>query len=134
MDPPEVLSPPLTPTQAAPLRQPATVARGSVQVAVRRLLRDRSALAGLVILTLLVLAAVAAPLLAPYPPIQPHYESALRGPGREFLLGTDGLGRDELSRLLFGARISLAGVTVAAAAITLLGVSIGLVSGYYGGA
>jgi peptide/nickel transport system permease protein len=133
VDPPEVLAPPLTPTQAAPLRQPTPVARGSVQVAVRRLLRDRSALVGLFLLTLLALAAVAAPALAPYSPIQPHFESALRGPGREFLLGTDGLGRDQLSRLLFGARISLAGVTVAAVAITLLGVTIGLVSGYYGG-
>jgi ABC-type dipeptide/oligopeptide/nickel transport system permease subunit len=58
---------------------------------------------------------------------------ALRGPGRGFLLGTDGLGRDELSRLLYGARISLASVTLAAAEITLLGVTIGLLSGYYGG-
>jgi peptide/nickel transport system permease protein len=71
--------------------------------------------------------------LAPYSPIEPHYESALQGPSREFLLGTDGLGRDELSRLLFGARISLASVTLAAVAITLLGVAIGLVSGFNGG-
>jgi peptide/nickel transport system permease protein len=133
MDPPEALSPPLTPTQATPLRQPTPTARGSIQIAVRRLLRDRSAVAGLIILSLLAIAAVAAPVLAPYSPIEPHYESALQGPSREFLLGTDGLGRDELSRLLFGARISLASVTVAAVAITLLGVAIGLVSGFYGG-
>jgi peptide/nickel transport system permease protein len=133
VDPPQALSPPLTPTQAAPLRQPTPTARGSIQIAVRRLLRDRSAVAGLIILSLLAIAAVAAPVLAPYSPIEPHYESALQGPSREFLLGTDGLGRDELSRLLFGARISLASVTVAAVAITLLGVAIGLVSGFYGG-
>ena len=133
MDPPEALSPPLTPTQAPTLGQPTPAARGSVQVAIRRLLRDRSALVGLIILTVLGLAAVTAPVLAPYSPIQPHYENALRGPCREFLLGTDGLGRDQLSRLLYGARISLASVTVAAVAITLLGVTIGLVSGYYGG-
>jgi peptide/nickel transport system permease protein len=133
VDPPQALSPPLTPTQAAPLRQPTPTARGSIQIALRRLLRDRSAVAGLIILSLLAIAAVAAPALAPYSPIEPHYESALQGPSREFLLGTDGLGRDELSRLLFGARISLASVTVAAVAITLLGVAIGLVSGFYGG-
>jgi peptide/nickel transport system permease protein len=133
VDPAQALSPPLTPTQAAPLRQPTPNARGSIQIAVRRLLRDRSAVAGLIILSLLAIAAVAAPVLAPYSPIEPHYESALQGPSREFLLGTDGLGRDELSRLLFGARISLASVTLAAVAITLLGVAIGLVSGFNGG-
>jgi peptide/nickel transport system permease protein len=133
VDPPQALSPPLTPTQAAPLRQPTPTARGSIQIAVRRLLRDRSAVAALIILSLLAIAAVAAPVLAPYSPIEPHYESALQGPSREFLLGTDGLGRDELSRLLFGARISLASVTLAAVAITLLGVAIGLVSGFNGG-
>ena len=134
MDPPEALSPSLTSTGAGttvPARH--APAGGLAQVAFRRLLRDRSALVGLVILVLLVLAAVLAPVLAPYSPAEPHYELALRGPGRGFLLGTDGLGRDELSRLLFGARISLASVTLAAAAITLLGVSIGLLSGYQGG-
>jgi peptide/nickel transport system permease protein len=134
LDPPEALSPSLTSTGAGttvPARH--APAGGLAQVAFRRLLRDRSALVGLVILVLLVLAAVLAPVLAPYSPVEPHYELALRGPGRGFLLGTDGLGRDELSRLLFGARISLASVTLAAAAITLLGVSIGLLSGYQGG-
>jgi peptide/nickel transport system permease protein len=111
----------------------APVVRGPVRGALRRLLRDRSALVGLGTLVLLVVAAVFAPALAPYSPTEPHYEDALRGPGRDYLLGTDGLGRDELSRLLFGARISLASVTMAAAAITLLGVTIGLLSGYYGG-
>jgi peptide/nickel transport system permease protein len=136
MDPAEVLSPSPAPTadRSATLpRERAPVARGSVQIALRRLLRDRSALVGLAILVLLVLAAVLAPVLAPYSPTEPHYESALRGPGRGFLFGTDGLGRDQLSRLLFGARISLASVTLAAVAITLLGVTIGLLSGYHGG-
>lgn len=136
MEPAEALSPSPAPTadRSATLpRERAPVARGSVQTALRRLLRDRSALVGLAILVLLVLAAVLAPVLAPYSPTEPHYESALRGPGRGFLLGTDVLGRDQLSRLLFGARISLASVTLAAAAITLLGVTIGLLSGYHGG-
>jgi peptide/nickel transport system permease protein len=133
VDPSEALSPPLTPTQAAPLRQPTPVARGSLQAAVRRLLRDRSALVGLIILTLLALAAVAAPALAPYSPIQPHYESALRGPGREFLLGTDGLGRDYLSRVIYGARVSLAIGVLTALMSGLIGAALGVTAGYFGG-
>jgi peptide/nickel transport system permease protein len=136
VDRPERLASSLAPTAGGTPTMPAKwapVARGPLRVAVRRLLRDRSALVGLGILVLLGLAAVFAPVLAPYSPTEPHYEHALRGLGRDFLLGTDGLGRDELSRLLFGARISLANVTAAAAAITLLGVTIGLLSGFYGG-
>jgi peptide/nickel transport system permease protein len=134
MDPPEALSSSLAPTAegAAVARRPPG-ATGLTTVALRRLVRDRSALVGLAILALLALAALFAPAIAPYSPVEPHYEMALRGPGRGFLLGTDGLGRDELSRLLFGARLSLASVTLAAAEITLLGVTIGLLSGYYGG-
>jgi peptide/nickel transport system permease protein len=136
VDRPEGLASSLAPTADGTATMPVKrmpVARGPVRVAFRRLLHDRSALVGLGILVLLVVAAVFAPALAPYSPTEPHYEDALRGPGRDYLLGTDGLGRDELSRLLFGARISLASVTMAAAAITLLGVTIGLLSGYYGG-
>jgi peptide/nickel transport system permease protein len=136
VDRPEEAASSLAPTADGTATMPfkrAPVVRGPVRGALRRLLRDRSALVGLGTLVLLVVAAVFAPALAPYSPTEPHYEDALRGPGRDYLLGTDGLGRDELSRLLFGARISLASVTMAAAAITLLGVTIGLLSGYYGG-
>jgi peptide/nickel transport system permease protein len=135
-DRPEGLASSLAPAADGAATMPAErvpVARGPIRVALRRLLRDRSAFVGLGILVLLVSAAVFAPALAPYSPTEPHYEDALRGPGRGYPLGTDGLGRDELSRLLFGARISLASVTLAAAAITLLGVTIGLLSGYQGG-
>jgi peptide/nickel transport system permease protein len=135
MDPPEALSQSLAPTAegaaTTPTQAPATTR--PTLVAVRRLLRDRSALVGLVILVLLFLAALLAPVIAPYSPYEPHYDQALQGPGGDFLLGTDQLGRDVLSRLLYGARISLASVTLAAAEITLLGVTIGLLSGYYGG-
>jgi peptide/nickel transport system permease protein len=88
---------------------------------------------GLVLLAMLVVGAVLAPLLAPYSPIEPHYAQSLEGPGRTFPLGTDGLGRDQLTRLLFGARLSLGSVGLAATAILLIGVTVGLVSGFYGG-
>ena len=120
MDPPEALSPSLVPTAegAATVPKRAPTTRPTL-VAVRRLLRDRSAVVGLVILALLAIAAVLAPVIAPYSPFQPHYDQALQGPGRDFLLGTDGLGRDVLSRLLYGARISLASVTLAAVTFAL---------------
>ena len=108
-------------------------ARGAVRTAFRRLARDKSAVAGLVILGVVVTGALAAPVIAPYSPIEPHYADSLRGLGGRFLLGTDGLGRDELSRLLFGARLSLASVGLATVGIMFIGVTIGLASGYYGG-
>jgi peptide/nickel transport system permease protein len=78
-------------------------------------------------------AAAAAPLLAPESPNEPHFADSLRGPGQHHLLGTDGLGRDELSRLLYGARISLGSVAVATVAIVVVGIAVGLLSGYFGG-
>ena len=108
-------------------------ARGPASTSFRRLLHDRAALAGLVVIAAAAVAAAAAPVLAPYSPDAPHYADSLRGPGAHYLVGTDGLGRDELSRLLYGARISLASVVVATLAIALVGVAVGLLSGYLGG-
>jgi peptide/nickel transport system permease protein len=133
-------------TEPLQLRQPTTVTADTAAVAedlavtarprrraLRRLVRDRAVIVGVVILVLLGVAAAAAPLLAPYAPAEPHFDATLRGPGSSYLLGTDNLGRDELSRLLFGARLSLGSVAVATLAIMILGVGFGLVSGYYGG-
>jgi peptide/nickel transport system permease protein len=78
-------------------------------------------------------AAFFAPLLAPYDPLEFHSGQELRGPSRDFRLGTDEFGRDILSRLIYGIRISL-GVSFVSVSIALaLGLIIGLVSGYKGG-
>lgn len=90
---------------------------------------------GLSMVTLLVLAAVLAPWLAPFDPIRPATDSfgAPLAPGPGFWMGTDELGRDVLSRVLFGARVSLL-VAVVATALTIgIGVTIGLCAGYAGG-
>jgi peptide/nickel transport system permease protein len=108
-------------------------ARGPARTSLRRLLHDRAALAGFVVVAAAAVGAAAAPVLAPYSPDDPHYADSLRGPSTHYLLGTDGLGRDELSRLLYGARVSLASVVVATLAIALAGIAVGLVSGYFGG-
>lgn len=109
------------------------VARDPLRAAFRRLVRDPPVVAGLLILTVMTVGAAAAPVLAPYDPNEPHFADSLRGPGTRFLLGTDNLGRDELSRILWGARLSLASVALATLVIMLAGVAIGIASGYLGG-
>lgn len=86
---------------------------------------------GLVLVSLLLLAALLAPLLPLKDPLQLYMDHRLEAPGSEFLFGTDQAGRDILSRVIWGARASLAmGVCVVAIGLTL-GVSIGLVAGYF---
>jgi dipeptide transport system permease protein len=100
---------------------------------------NRGALIGLIVLGLLTLAAVLAPLIAPHPPNGQYRDAILLPPAWEeggraaFLLGTDQVGRDILSRLLYGARFSLfIGVVVVAIALTG-GIVIGLVAGFFRG-
>jgi peptide/nickel transport system permease protein len=107
--------------------------RGPFRLALRRVARDRAALLGLVIVTAAAFVAIAAPLVAPSSPLETHFGATLQGPSRTHPLGTDNLGRDELSRVIYGARISLASVTVGALVIMLIGVTAGMLSGYYGG-
>lgn len=82
-----------------------------------------------IVLALLVLAAIFAPLVSPYPPLQYHPSIARQGPSAAHLFGTDALGRDQLSRVIYGARISLA---VGFASI-LLGGALGTLLGLFGG-
>ena len=89
--------------------------------------------AGAVVLCGFVIAALFAGVLAPMDPLTTNPADALMAPGGRHLLGTDNMGRDEFSRLLHGARISLAVALGATALGSLFGVSIGLASGYIGG-
>jgi peptide/nickel transport system permease protein len=88
---------------------------------------------GLATVVLLLLLALFAPVLAPYPPVQQHPGQELQAPGAAFLLGTDELGRDLLSRILFGARVSFIVGVLATAIGASIGVSTGMLSGYLGG-
>lgn len=104
----------------------------------KRILRDRLGSVGLAIVILFVLAALAAPWLAPYDPAEQFFdgltlEGSPRPPNAEFWLGTDLLGRDLLSRLLYGARTSLVIGVVANGAAVIIGTLLGLVAGYAGG-
>jgi peptide/nickel transport system permease protein len=96
------------------------------------LLHNRSAVVGLVILTLLLVVAVAGPRLAPYDPYYEAFDVQLNSPSTLHRLGTDQYGRDILSRILYGTRSALAAGLVANGIATILGVIIGLTAGYYG--
>ena len=91
------------------------------------------ALAGLLIVACLAIVAVISPLIAPYDPYAIDTWHILEPPSMVHLLGTDTLGRDCLSRLIYGARISLIVGIVAVGIATAIGAALGAVSGYYGG-
>lgn len=88
---------------------------------------------GAVMFAIVVLCATFAPFIAPYDPSAINFSHKLRAPGLEHLMGTDALGRDIFSRIVYGARTSLViGVTVLALSMAI-GIPIGLISGYFGG-
>jgi peptide/nickel transport system permease protein len=100
----------------------------------RRLLRNFAFTSGLLLTILLVAAALAAPLLAPHDPNEQDTSRRLEGPAPGHPLGLDDLGRDVLSRVIYGARVSLrVGFSVVILA-SLIGVTLGAISGYFGGA
>ena len=99
----------------------------------RRLRRSKTALVGVAIVAALVLVAIFADVLAPQSPIVSHQTETFRHPAWDHPLGTDQLGRDMLSRVIHGSRISLA-VGVSSVLLALfVGVPLGMVAGYYGG-
>jgi peptide/nickel transport system permease protein len=99
----------------------------------RGLLRDRTAMIGIVIVSSFVLAAALAPLLAPHDPNAVDVLHKFAPPSAKFPLGTDELGRDVLSRLLYGARLSIGTAVVATLGISFLGLFLGMLAGYLGG-
>ncbi len=86
-----------------------------------------------VLVLCLLLIAIAAPVIAPYDPTHAAMKDAFIEPGAQHLFGTDKLGRDCLSRVLYGARASLTGVLVLVASVFVVGTTMGVVSGYFGG-
>jgi peptide/nickel transport system permease protein len=88
---------------------------------------------GLIIIVIFIIITIFAPLLAPYDPDQQTLKARLEQPSSTHLMGTDELGRDTLSRLLYGARISMLVGVVTAIISAIIGMLIGLVAGYFGG-
>ena len=99
----------------------------------RRCRQDRTVVAGALIVGLVAAAAIAAPFVAPHDPAAVDARAILAPPSSAHWLGTDNLGRDIFSRLVYGARWSLGAAAAAAAAIVLVGITVGVISGYVGG-
>ena len=110
-----------------------TKTAGLWQQALRRLLRSPMATISGILLILLVLVAIFAPLVAPYDYTLQDYTALTQPPSSAHWLGTDDLGRDILSRLIYGARISLAVGFVVQAVILIIGVPAGLIAAHFGG-
>jgi peptide/nickel transport system permease protein len=100
----------------------------------RRLLRNPLTAAGVAVIVLLMVVAAAAPWIAPHDPLQQDLARALQPPGPGHWFGTDEFGRDVFSRLVHGTRITLFIVTLVTVVVGPLGMAIGVVSGYFGGA
>jgi len=97
-----------------------------------RFMRNRAAVFGALLVALVVAMALLAPWLTPYDPLQASFMTVRQAPSAAHWFGTDELGRDVLSRLLFGARASLLAGVVSVGIAVLLGVPLGLLAGYFG--
>jgi peptide/nickel transport system permease protein len=113
-------------TDAGELDSPARRAQ-------RRLFKRKAAVAGLVVLTIFILLALLAPLIVPYDPIATSWSLVRKPPTAAHWFGTDELGRDILSRVIYGARASLLAGLISVAIALGIGVPLGLLSGYRGG-
>lgn len=118
--------------EEGPSVQLATARNSSNRGALARILRHRSAVIGLTIMLLLAMTALLAPFFAPYDPTAISRD-VLQPPTRSHLMGTDNLGRDVFSRVIYGARVSLQMGFVAVAIAATIGTLIGMIAGTYGG-
>lgn len=133
----------MTPSTSAPDGVPPTPAkpdddRSEVENFWAKLLRfvrtQPLGAASLVLITFFVLIAILAPLIAPYDPLFQHREHFTESPSGQFWMGTDSLGRDILSRVIFGARTSLLIAVITVVSALIVGTVVGVISGYIGGA
>ena len=99
----------------------------------KKALSNPLALAGFIIILLIFVLAMLAPFIAPYDPNEINVKAILLGPSMQHWMGTDGLGRDVLSRMLHGGRISLLVGLVAVGISTLIGILLGAIAGFYRG-
>jgi len=125
----------MTDTAASPAQadRPVQGRRSNTQRMLGAFIRNRAAVAGMLLALLVVAAAVLAPWLAPHNPVRQSAVNRLKPPGSEYTLGTDRYGRDVMSRVLWGSRVSLqVGIGAVVLAI-VLGVPMGILAGYKGG-
>lgn len=117
-----------------PTRRAEARGRSLWQMSLRRLVRNPGAVTGLVTLTVMVLAALLAPVITSYDPTALAPRERLQPPSASHLFGTDAFGRDIFTRVVYGGRVSLQVGFIAVAISSLIGVTFGLLAGYFGGA
>jgi peptide/nickel transport system permease protein len=122
-----------TTLSAAPASRDLAPLERPMQRALRRLVKRKGAMVGLVLITAFILLAICAPLVAPYDPIATSWTLVRKAPSMAHWFGTDDLGRDVLSRVIFGARASLLAGAISVGIALSIGVPIGMLSGYRGG-
>ena len=106
---------------------------GYYRDSLRRFKKNKAAMVCAGILIILIIIAILAPVISPYDTTQQDYTAILQGPSSQHLLGTDEFGRDILSRILYGTRISLSIGIVAQVLASIIGITMGAIAGYYGG-
>src|SRR6266508_2473376 len=114
--------------QIQPVRRP-----GVSEAVLQRFLRKRWAVAALIFILLEVIMAIFAPLIAPYDPYHSDYIAAYKGPSPQHWLGADDLGRDVLSRIIYGGRVSYTVGVFSQIFIVAIGLPIGAIAGLIGG-
>ncbi|MGV3489372.1 MAG: ABC transporter permease [Tuberibacillus sp.] len=105
----------------------------SMKKALGRLFQNKFGILGGLFLLILIIMAVFAPWIAPYNPIKQDYMSVLQGPSAKHWFGTDALGRDILSRVIYGSQVSLKAGIISVGIALVIGIPIGLISGYFKG-
>lgn len=119
----------MTAVEVAPIRLTSSGRKGFL----RRLRGEPVALVAFAFLALMAILSLLAPWIAPHDPLQQHLDNVLAGPTGEHPFGTDSLGRDVLSRMLYAGRVSLLAAVVSVAIGGLVGITLGIVAGYAGG-
>lgn len=104
-----------------------------LRLSARQFVKNKGAMAGMVMVLIFILCAIFAPLLAPHDPLDSNLEKALQSYSWDYLLGTDEQGRDILSRIIYGCRVSLVIGVLSTIVAIVFGVGIGLIAGYFGG-
>jgi len=122
------------PAQIGILPEQATRSTSLVGAFLRRFVCNRLAMIGALTIGVMIVFALFAPLIAPYDPLNQDLDHVLEPESAQHLMGTDDLGRDMLSRIIFGARLSLLAAIYAVGIAFVIGVPVGLLSGYYRGA
>ncbi len=120
-------------TTVAPRRDGYSMALSRFAAILRNLISNPSSGFGLIVVVVLLLTALLAPLLAPHDPVAISLGNALQPPSADHWFGTDELGRDILSRIIYGTRISLTIITIVSVIVGPIGLLVGTTAGYFGG-